>query len=235
MKSRESVLGKNDRAADAADLHADFISVDAVSHRFYSRFLKRAIDLIFALAALPIIFPVFMVLYFVVRSDGGPFLFRHSRIGRNGQSFGCLKIRTMAVNAERQLQELLESDPQAREEWQSKFKLREDPRITRVGQLLRKTSLDEMPQLFNVLSGQMSVVGPRPITAEELERYGELAEVYKMVRPGLTGRWQISGRRDNDFASRAQQDAEYVAKIGFWSDMYMLVATIPEVVFGRGR
>ena len=196
---------------------------------------KRLFDVVFALAIMPIILPLFAILYFVVRRDGGPFLYRHTRIGADGKPFGCLKIRTMVVNSETRLNEHLAQNPDAREEWNRHFKLRNDPRITSIGQKLRKTSLDELPQIFNVLMGDMSVVGPRPITAEELALYGDAAEDYKKVAPGLTGPWQVTGRRENDFQGRAALDAGYVKDVSFTKDMYYILATIPEVVFCRGR
>ena len=140
----------------------------------------------------------------------------------------------MVDGAEAVLKELLEHSPEARAEWNSTYKLRNDPRITRVGRVLRKTSLDELPQLLNVLMGQMSVVGPRPMTAEELDRYGA-AEYYTRVRPGLTGPWQVTGRRDNDIKSRVALDIQYVRNVNFLSDSYYLLATVPEVIFCRGR
>lgn len=200
----------------------------------YRDVLKRFFDLAFVLAVLPIILPALGVLYLVVRRDGGPFLFRHERIGIGGETFHCLKVRTMVDGAEAVLKELLEHSPEARAEWNSTYKLRNDPRITRVGRVLRKTSLDELPQLLNVLMGQMSVVGPRPMTAEELDRYGA-AEYYTRVRPGLTGPWQVTGRRDNDIKSRVALDIQYVRNVNFLSDSYYLLATVPEVIFCRGR
>lgn len=196
---------------------------------------KRLFDIMFAVAILPIVLPLFAVLYLIVRRDGGPFFYKHSRIGAGGKPFNCLKIRTMVVNSEERLNDHLTHDPAARAEWNKNFKLRDDPRITPIGKSLRKTSLDELPQIFNVLAGDMSVVGPRPITAEELALYGDAAEDYKKASPGLTGPWQVTGRRENDFESRAALDAGYVKNVSFLSDMYYILATVPEVVFCRGR
>lgn len=203
--------------------------------RFYVRYLKRTFDIVFALAALPFVLPALAVLYFVVRKDGGPFLFSHNRIGKDGEVFGCLKIRTMVVGADKVLRDLIESDVRVRDEWKRHFKLRDDPRITPIGRLLRKTSLDELPQIFNILSGKMSVVGPRPITSEELALYGDAETSYKAVRPGLTGPWQITGRRENEFDNRARLDVEYVRNISLKNDLFILFATVPEVLFARGR
>lgn len=201
----------------------------------YRKYFKRLFDIAFVIAALPIVLPAFVVLYVIVKRDGGPFLYRHTRVGMGGKPFGCLKIRTMVVDSEAKLEELINECPEARIEWQQNFKLRNDPRITQVGKLLRKTSLDELPQIFNVLKGEMSVVGPRPITSEELEKFGDAVAYYEKVRPGLTGPWQITGRRENDFNSRAALDVKYVGNVNFLSDIYYLFATVPEVIFCRGR
>ena len=206
-----------------------------VARGVYRTFGKRLLDVVFAIAAVPLVLPVFAALYFLVTRDGGPFLYRHSRIGKDGQVFACLKIRTMIVGSESALKELLERSPDARKEWNETFKLKNDPRITPIGRLLRKTSLDELPQIFNVVLGDMSFVGPRPITAEELVLYGEAAKFYKSVRPGLTGPWQVAERRDNDFGSRISRDTEYVQNIGLFSDLYYIFATVPEVLFCKGR
>lgn len=213
----------------------DARSLKTSSERLYAGYLKRGTDIVFTLAALPIILPVLIGLYFIVRRDGGPFLYSHQRIGKDGATFGCLKIRTMVVDAEKVLMDLIERNADVRDEWRRHFKLRNDPRITPIGRVLRKTSLDELPQIFNILFGHMSVVGPRPITDEELKLYGQAAAAYKAVRPGLTGPWQITGRRDNDFNQRAVLDVEYVRGMGFWRDLYIIFATVPEVLFARGR
>lgn len=202
---------------------------------FYAKYLKLTIDVILVIASLPFLFGVFFLLYFMVRQDGGPFLFRHQRVGRNGVLFGCLKIRTMAVDAEKKLQHVLKNDPLKAEEWRRTFKLRNDPRITGIGKKLRATGLDELPQLFNVLKGEMSLVGPRPITPPELKRYDESsASAYLMVRPGLTGPWQITSRRDNDFESRGAIDRDYVRTLSFSRDLKILLKTVPEVLHARG-
>lgn len=201
----------------------------------YAVFGKRVFDVLVTLACLPIIAPVLLVLWLVVRRDGGAFFFAHPRVGRNGETFPCLKIRTMVVNADEVLRDILENDPERAREWQTHFKLRNDPRVTKIGRILRATSLDELPQVFNVLKGEMSIVGPRPITDEELQLYGDLAESYRAVRPGLTGPWQITGRRENDFESRAGLDAEYVSTMSFWKDLSILLRTVPEVLLAKGR
>lgn len=206
-----------------------------VDNGAYAAFGKRVFDLVVTVACLPIIMPVLLILWIIVRRDGGAFFFAHPRVGRDGVVFPCMKIRTMVVNADEVLRDILENDPERAHEWKTHFKLRNDPRVTKIGRILRATSLDELPQVFNVLKGEMSIVGPRPITAEELELYGSLADSYRAVRPGLTGPWQITGRRENDFESRARLDAEYVANMSFWRDFSILLRTVPEVLLAKGR
>ena len=152
--------------------------------------------------------------------------FAHTRVGRHGRLFRCFKFRTMVPNAAEVLAELLARDPAARAEWARDRKLRNDPRITPIGRLLRKTSLDELPQLFNVLRGEMSLVGPRPVMPDELERYGEAQDRLSQVRPGLTGLWQISGRNDVDYERRVHLDAWYVRNWTFWYDILILFRTL---------
>ncbi|MEM9709939.1 MAG: sugar transferase [Pseudomonadota bacterium] len=202
---------------------------------FYQRFGKRLFDLTFAVLTLPLVLPTLVVLYFFVRRDGGPFFYSQPRVGRDGEMFNCVKVRSMVVNAEDLLEGMFECDEALRREWDEHYKLDGDPRITKTGQLLRKTSIDELPQIFNVLRGEMSVVGPRPITPMELERYGDAAKDYVAVRPGITGLWQITGRREADFENRAILDTKYASKVSFWRDLYIVLATVPEVILARGR
>ena len=158
--------------------------------------VKRSFDIVAALPILAAAAPVMLLIAVLVKLDGGPVLFRHRRVGAGGAAFGCLKFRTMVVDAERALNNLLARDAAARAEWEAEFKLRKDPRITWLGRFLRKSSLDELPQLFNVLAGQMSLVGPRPIVYQEIARYGAKIADYYTCRPGITGLWQVSGRND---------------------------------------
>lgn len=197
-----------------------------------SRLLKRIMDLAGGIFLILFLSPLFAVIMWLIRKDGGPALFGHTRIGRNGKPFTCLKFRTMVPNAQKVLRDLLDSDPQARSEWERDFKLKKDPRITRVGEFLRRTSLDELPQLLNVVKGEMSLVGPRPIVQEELERYRERVNHYLKVRPGMTGLWQISGRNDTNYDNRVFLDAWYVKNWSFWYDIAILFKTI-RVVLGR--
>ena len=197
-----------------------------------ARLLKRVFDLAAALVLL--VLGVLPLLYIAVRirQDGGPAIFTHQRVGQSGRMFPCFKFRTMHVDAERQLRELLACDPAARAEWEREFKLRKDPRITRIGQFLRRTSLDELPQLLNVIRGEMSLVGPRPIIEAELVRYGDDVEYFLMVHPGMTGLWQVSGRNDVDYDTRVYLDTWYVKNWSLWYDIAILFKTV-RVVFAR--
>ncbi|HKA39286.1 MAG TPA: sugar transferase, partial [Burkholderiales bacterium] len=169
-----------------------------------------------------------------IRQTGGAAIFRHMRVGRYGRMFGCLKFRTMVLDAEGVLRGHLDADPGARAEWERDFKLKDDPRITPIGAFLRKTSLDELPQLWNVLKGEMSLVGPRPIIEEELERYGDQVGYYLETRPGVTGLWQISGRNDTGYEDRVALDSWYVRNWSLWYDLVILVKTINVVLRRKG-
>lgn len=195
--------------------------------------LKRSFDIAGALGALLLLAPVLLVLALLVRSDGGPILFRQTRVGRSGRPFSCLKFRTMVIDAEQRMEQLLR-DPEARAEWETSRKLREDPRVTRLGDFLRRTSLDELPQLFNVLRGDMSLVGPRPVVPEELECYGERSALYLQVRPGLTGLWQVSGRSETSYPERVALDAWYIRNWSLWYDMAILFKTVRVLWQRRG-
>ncbi|HHE9473836.1 TPA: undecaprenyl-phosphate galactose phosphotransferase WbaP [Haemophilus influenzae 10810] len=198
-----------------------------------SRILKRTMDIVGSLAIIIIIFsPVLLYLYFAVKKDGGNAIYGHPRIGRNGKTFNCLKFRTMVVNSKEVLDELLRTDPEARAEWEKDFKLKNDPRITKIGAFIRKTSLDELPQLFNVLKGEMSLVGPRPIVIDELERYEENVDYYLMAIPGMTGLWQVSGRNNIDYNTRVYFDSWYVKNWSLWNDIAILFKTV-NVVLNR--
>lgn len=156
------------------------------------------------------------------------------RIGKNGKDFSCYKFRSMCVDAKEKLAELLENDPVAKAEWKRDFKLKNDPRITKSGAFLRRTSLDELPQIFNVLKGEMSLVGPRPVIEEELERYGEYVDDYLMVKPGITGMWQINGRNDTSYAERVCMDSWYVRNWSIWIDNLILWRTLKSVIRCKG-
>ncbi|MDG2953757.1 undecaprenyl-phosphate galactose phosphotransferase WbaP [Bisgaard Taxon 10/6] len=197
-----------------------------------SRFMKRTMDILGSLIIITLLSPVLLYLYFSVKKDGGNAIYGHPRIGRNGRTFKCLKFRSMVVNSKEVLEELLAKDPEARAEWEKDFKLKNDPRITKIGAFIRKTSLDELPQLFNVLKGEMSLVGPRPIVKEELERYQEDVDYYLMAKPGMTGLWQVSGRNDVDYDTRVYFDSWYVKNWSLWNDIAILFKTV-NVVLNR--
>lgn len=198
------------------------------------RGVKRAFDVSAALTLLVMLSPLLGVVAVLVKRDGGPCLFGHPRVGLQGRAFRCLKFRSMVPNADAVLQALLASDPQARAEWDRDFKLRNDVRVTRLGRFLRKSSIDELPQLWNVVRGDMSLVGPRPIVGKELERYGDHAADYLRVLPGITGLWQVSGRNDADYVTRVALDVAYIRSWSFQGDLVILFKTIGVVFRGRG-
>jgi len=199
------------------------------------RTVKRIIDIVGAGTGLILLAPVFALLALAIRLDspGNPF-YRQKRIGLGGNPLYVLKLRSMAANADELLKQHLASSPETREEWSRDQKLCNDPRITRFGRFLRATSLDELPQLWNVLRGEMSLVGPRPIVADEIAKYGAAFELYKRVRPGITGLWQVSGRSDTAYTRRVWLDRFYVYNWSFWLDIYILMQTIPVVLYRRG-
>lgn len=202
----------------------------------YARFGKRLLDLLFAVAIAPVILPVIAVLWVLVRREGGPGFFAHKRVGQDGREFSCLKIRTMVPDAEARLAEYLAENAEARAEWAREVKLKNDPRVTRLGAFLRKTSLDELPQLFNVLRGEMSFVGPRPVPRKELEeRYGNRASIYTSLKPGITGLWQVSGRNDVSYARRIALDVRYGQIQSFALDTKIILKTALAVLNRTGQ
>ena len=199
-----------------------------------ARAAKLAFDVVAASAALFVLAPVMLVIAAVVGLDGGKVFYAHTRIGARGRVFRCLKFRSMVTDSEAALQALFARDPAAAEEWAHTQKLRRDPRVTWIGRLLRKTSLDELPQLLNVLRLEMSLVGPRPIVSLEIPKYAEDIAYYYETRPGITGLWQVSGRSDTTYAQRVQLDSFYVKNWSIWQDFSIIARTIPAVVSGRG-
>lgn len=198
--------------------------------KFSSRFLKRTFDIFASSAIIIMLSPLLFYIRQKVTKDGGPGIYGHERIGQSGKPFKCLKFRSMAVNSKELLEELLASDSVAKAEWDETFKLKNDPRITKIGHFLRRTSMDELPQLFNVLKGEMSLVGPRPIIQEELERYRDQVDYYLMSKPGMTGLWQVSGRSDVDYETRVYFDAWYVKNWSMWNDIAILFKTVGVVL-----
>ena len=188
-----------------------------------------------ALVLLVLLAPLMLVIAtLIARRDGMPVLFAHYRVGRNGKLFRCMKFRSMLRNSEQVLADLLRDDPQARAEWARDQKLTDDPRITPIGHFLRRSSLDELPQLLNVLRGEMSLVGPRPITVAELTRYGSVRWHYLSVRPGITGLWQVSGRNNTTYEERVALDQRYVEQRSVLGDVAILFRTVRVVVLREG-
>ena len=197
--------------------------------------MKRGFDIALASLALLFLSPVFLMLVALVKfTNKGPALYGHSRIGHNGRTFRCLKFRTMVVDGDQVLRKHLDSNPAAREEWLATRKLQDDPRVTSVGTVLRKLRLDELPQLINIIRGEMSIVGPRPVVEDELMLYEGAASYYLKARPGLTGLWQVSGRNDVSYAERVGLDTHYVKNWSLRSDMMIIAKTIPAVCLSRG-
>jgi lipopolysaccharide/colanic/teichoic acid biosynthesis glycosyltransferase len=193
------------------------------------------LDLSLAILALLFIAPLIIVLAMMVKaSDGGPAFFAHRRIGKDGRSFDCLKLRTMYPDAAERLQQILDGCPCARAEWAKDHKLKDDPRVTPLGRFLRRSSLDELPQLINIIAGDMSVVGPRPIVEAEVRRYGSHFHDYCKVRPGLTGLWQVSGRNDVDYRRRVAMDVLYCRRRSLALDVSIIVKTVPAILYSRG-
>ena len=203
--------------------------------RKINNYIKFIFDIVLTLVGTILISPILLAIAIWIYKDSpGPVIFKHMRVGKNGKEFPCYKFRSMCVDAKEKLEELLANDPEARAEWERDFKLKNDPRITRSGKFLRKTSLDELPQIFNVLKGEMSLVGPRPIIKAEMERYGEHINDYLMVKPGITGMWQCSGRSDIDYPERVRMDSWYVRNWSVWLDIMLLWRTFKAVFYKKG-
>ena len=201
----------------------------------WARRTKRALDLFGAVVGGLLVSPILLTIYGLIKLDSqGPAFYGHWRLGADGKHFFCWKFRTMHPHAEQVLEEYLRTNPYLRAEWERNQKLRDDPRVTRVGRFLRKTSLDELPQLWNVLRGQMSLSGPRPIVDGEVSKYGEVYALYKRIKPGMTGAWQVSGRSGTSYAERVGMDSHYVRNWSFWLDLVILARTIKIVLLGRG-
>lgn len=197
---------------------------------------KRLFDVVFSLLVLILFSPVYLLLVLLIAlSSSGPIFYVQERVGKNYQTFGCIKFRTMVVNADEILVELMETSPRLRQEFKDNFKLKQDPRITRIGRFLRLTSLDEFPQFWNVLKGDMSVVGPRPLVVEELPRYGRHIDKILTIRPGITGLWQVSGRNDIPYSRRVQIDLYYANFHNMLLDAWVIVKTIGVVLVPKNN
>lgn len=197
--------------------------------------IKRFIDIFAILVCLPVLLPVFLILSFLTKvTSRGPVFYAHSRVGKNGKEIKCLKFRSMCTNSQEILEKILETDPVRRAEWEKDRKFQDDPRITKFGKFLRRTSLDELPQLINILLGDMSLVGPRPVTEPELVKYGEYKDYVLSVVPGLTGMWQVSGRSDTGYEERISLDTYYIQNWSLWLDIWILIKTVWVVINGKG-
>lgn len=200
-----------------------------------NRLFKRIFDITATCLGGILILPIVGIIAILIYLDSpGPIVFGHKRVGKNGKEFPCYKFRSMIPNAQEYLVEYLKNNPEAREEWNRDFKLKDDPRVTKVGKFLRKTSLDELPQLWNVLKGDMSLVGPRPIVRAEVEKYGDYIYDFYLVPPGITGVWQVSGRSDTTYEERVLMDSWYVHNWSVWIDIVYLVKTVLAVIKGKG-
>lgn len=200
-----------------------------------NKIIKYIFDMVLTIIGTICISPILIcIAIWIYKDSPGPIIFKHMRVGKDGKIFPCYKFRSMCVDAKEKLEELLQNDPEARAEWERDFKLKHDPRITKSGAFLRRTSLDELPQIFNVLKGEMSLVGPRPIIKDEMERYGNRIDDYLMVKPGIAGIWQCSGRSDTTYQERVQMDSWYVRNWSVWLDIMILWKTIEAVVAKKG-
>jgi exopolysaccharide production protein ExoY len=217
--------------AGLVDIRSDLQLAEITSAHPIGLNSKRLIDIILAVSGIVLLAPLLIICFIAtVATSRGPALFRHRRVGFKGKYFDCLKFRTMVQDAPERLRQLLESDPVAAAEWATGRKLRHDPRVTAIGAMLRKSSLDELPQLFNVLKGDMSIVGPRPVTDEELIRYSSAINAYLACRPGITGLWQVSGRSTTTYDKRIACDTFYARNWSMSLDAKILIVTIPAVL-----
>ncbi|MDR3338325.1 MAG: undecaprenyl-phosphate galactose phosphotransferase WbaP, partial [Treponema sp.] len=210
----------------------------ATSHKlkmFWNLGIKRALDLSIVILGGIIVLPFMLFITLLIKlSSPGPALYKHKRLGQNGKEIEVYKFRSMVADADKKLKVMLEKDPKLREEWEESHKLKDDPRITGIGNFLRRTSLDEFPQVFNVLKNEMSLVGPRPITSDEIEKYGGNYRRIFSAKPGMTGLWQVSGRSDTDYADRVSYDSYYLQSWSVWLDLWVLYKTFGVVLWGKG-
>ncbi|MFV0295168.1 MAG: sugar transferase [Hyphomicrobiaceae bacterium] len=210
---------------------AEATAGNAVPHRALGGILKRTLDILLASAALIALAPIMLMTYVILRLTlGSPVFFSHTRIGLGGRPFSCYKYRSMVTNGDEVLRRHLDANPSARREWEENRKLRDDPRVTAFGRIMRKTSIDELPQLLNILKGDMSCVGPRPVVMAELSKYGPHARHYLRARPGLTGVWQVSGRSSTSYRQRVAMDTLYVRRWSMGLDVKIIVLTIPSML-----
>ena len=206
------------------------------SSTFNGNLAKRIFDIVFALFVLTILSPVYLILIVsIALNSKGPIFYVQQRIGKNHRPFNCIKFRTMVDNADAMLETMMEDSEQMRQEFRDSYKLKQDPRITKIGKFLRLTSLDEFPQFWNVLKGEMSVVGPRPLVPEELPKYGRKINTVLTIKPGITGLWQVSGRNDIPYPKRVQIDVYYATSHNWLLDLWIVYKTIGVIVFPRNN
>jgi exopolysaccharide production protein ExoY len=233
-----SATGARNRALDTefrGEFHRDAANIVGLEATVVGGGAKRWFDVVGAVAVIILLLPLLCLVVLAIKLwDRGPVFYRHQRIGLNGAAFDCLKFRSMVVNSDEVLLRHLAANCEAAREWQETRKLKHDPRITPLGSSMRKTSIDELPQLLNILKGEMSFVGPRPIVTAEVPKYGDCIGHYLRARPGLTGPWQISGRNDVDYATRVALDRQYIEEWSFWRDLAIVAKTARVVLTARG-
>jgi len=217
---------------EAAPIVGTYLDVKEGFPNIYRGFGKRTLDIALVLLAAPFVVPLVLMLALVIALDGHNPFYVQNRVGRHGRIFRIYKLRTMIPNAKARLDDYLARNIEARLEWEQKQKLRKDPRVTKFGQFLRNTSLDELPQLLNVLKGDMSLIGPRPMMIEQMSMYPGMA--YYLMRPGISGSWQVSDRNGTTFAARSNFDTEYYRELTFWSDLKIILRTLVVVMRGTG-
>lgn len=221
-KGFQSLLNLNRRNSSVSVLNGNLI--------------KRIFDIVFALLILTLFSPLYLILMVLIALNSqGPIFYIQKRIGKNHRPFNCIKFRTMINNADEVLETMMNDSAQMRQEFQTSFKLKQDPRITKIGKFLRLTSLDEFPQFWNVLKGEMSVVGPRPLVVEELPKYGRKINTVLKIKPGITGLWQVSGRNDIPYPKRVQIDVYYATSHNWLLDLWILYKTIGVIIFPRNN
>lgn len=234
VKEKEEVLAEEEQVKESTEIVEQQVKYKAKFKIYY--IFKRLFDIVASLLALILLSPVFLVVTILIkREDKGPAIFKQSRIGKNGKEIKIYKFRSMVMNGEKVLEEMMAKDEKIREEYLTNKKLDNDPRITKIGKFIRKTSIDELPQLINVLKGEMSLVGPRPYLFREIEE--GMGNYYKYIvscKPGITGYWQVNGRSNTTFEERCQMDKYYVKHIGIWLDIKILFKTVGVVLFGKG-
>jgi exopolysaccharide production protein ExoY len=201
----------------------------------YQAYGKRVFDIVFTISILPIVTSLILLLGILIKAEGGSIFYGHTRLGRNKVQFKCWKLRTMIPNAEQKLKDYLDKNQDQKEIWETTYKLPNDPRVTKIGKLIRKLSFDELPQFWNVLIGDMSIVGPRPVTQKETELYGSSFDIISRVKPGITGLWQVSGRNDITYTNRIELDLDYVKNQTFIGDVKIVLLTIRSILLGTGR